>query len=100
MQSSVGPSRLQVAAGFSWDVGLNSLKPASAAEEADFSDGEDQDRSSKVRMHQVQLCLFPSLYLNIFCHQTQHLTSFVSASPRRRLAMSSSRRKRQQRRPW
>ncbi|TMS23923.1 Protein RRP5-like protein [Larimichthys crocea] len=47
MQSSVGPSRLQVAAGFSWDVGLSSLKPASAAEEADFSDGEDQDRSSK-----------------------------------------------------
>ncbi|XP_019115723.2 protein RRP5 homolog isoform X2 [Larimichthys crocea] len=47
MQSSVGPSRLQVAAGFSWDVGLSSLKPASTAEEADFSDGEDQDRSSK-----------------------------------------------------
>ncbi|KAE8300915.1 Protein RRP5-like protein NF-kappa-B-binding protein [Larimichthys crocea] len=47
MQRSVGPSRLQVAAGFSWDVGLSSLKPASAAEEADFSDGEDQDRSSK-----------------------------------------------------
>ncbi|TKS69125.1 Protein RRP5 -like protein NF-kappa-B-binding protein [Collichthys lucidus] len=47
MQSSAGPSRLQVAAGFSWDVGLSSLKPASAAEEVDFSDGEDQDRSSK-----------------------------------------------------
>ncbi|KAG8015141.1 Protein RRP5-like protein [Nibea albiflora] len=46
-QSSAGPSRLQVAAGFSWDVGLSSLKPASAAEEGDSSDGEDQDGSSK-----------------------------------------------------
>ncbi|XP_044047429.1 protein RRP5 homolog isoform X2 [Siniperca chuatsi] len=45
--SSVGPPRLQVAAGFSWDVGLSSLKPASAAPEGDFSDGEDQDGSSK-----------------------------------------------------
>uniref|UniRef100_UPI0037E730AC protein RRP5 homolog n=1 Tax=Semicossyphus pulcher TaxID=241346 RepID=UPI0037E730AC len=46
-QSSAGPSRLQVAAGFSWDVGLSSLKPASAAQEGDSSDGEDQDGSSK-----------------------------------------------------
>lgn len=46
--SSAGPSRLQVAAGFSWDVGLSSLKPASAAQEGDSSDGEDQDGSSKV----------------------------------------------------
>ncbi|XP_056228146.1 protein RRP5 homolog isoform X2 [Seriola aureovittata] len=45
--SSAGPARLQVAAGFSWDVGLNSLKPASAAQHGDSSDGEDQDRSSK-----------------------------------------------------
>ncbi|XP_071359529.1 protein RRP5 homolog isoform X2 [Trachinotus anak] len=45
--SSAGPARLQVAAGFSWDVGLNSLKPASAAQDADSSDGEDQDRGSK-----------------------------------------------------
>uniref|UniRef100_A0A8C4IHY3 Protein RRP5 homolog n=1 Tax=Dicentrarchus labrax TaxID=13489 RepID=A0A8C4IHY3_DICLA len=42
-----GPSRLQVAAGFSWDVGLSSLKPASAAQDGDSSDGEDQDGSSK-----------------------------------------------------
>uniref|UniRef100_A0A8D0CUM6 Protein RRP5 homolog n=1 Tax=Sander lucioperca TaxID=283035 RepID=A0A8D0CUM6_SANLU len=41
------PCRLQVAAGFSWDVGLSSLKPASAAQEGDSSDGEDQDGSSK-----------------------------------------------------
>uniref|UniRef100_A0A3Q3IP10 Protein RRP5 homolog n=1 Tax=Monopterus albus TaxID=43700 RepID=A0A3Q3IP10_MONAL len=41
--SSEGPSRLQVAAGFSWDVGLSSLKPASAAQEGDSSDREDQD---------------------------------------------------------
>lgn len=47
IRNSVGPSRLQVAAGFSWDVGLSSLKPASAAPEGDFSDGEDQDGSSK-----------------------------------------------------
>uniref|UniRef100_A0A7N8X5R9 Protein RRP5 homolog n=1 Tax=Mastacembelus armatus TaxID=205130 RepID=A0A7N8X5R9_9TELE len=41
------PSRLQVAAGFSWDMGLSSLKPASAARDGDSSDGEDQDGSSK-----------------------------------------------------
>ncbi|KAM9362984.1 protein RRP5 homolog [Symphorus nematophorus] len=46
-QTSAGPSRLQVAAGFSWDVGLSSLKPASAAQEGDSSDGEDQEGSSK-----------------------------------------------------
>ncbi|KAK2919332.1 protein RRP5 homolog isoform X1 [Channa argus] len=45
--SSAGPSRLQVAAGFSWDVGLSSLKPASVAQEGDSSDGEDQDTSNK-----------------------------------------------------
>ncbi|XP_035493857.2 protein RRP5 homolog [Scophthalmus maximus] len=45
--SSAGPSRLQVGAGFSWDVGLNSLKPAAAAQDGDSSDGEDQDGSGK-----------------------------------------------------
>ncbi|XP_042340555.1 protein RRP5 homolog isoform X2 [Plectropomus leopardus] len=45
--SSAGPSRLQVAAGFSWDMGLSSLKPASAVQEGDSSDGEDQEGSSK-----------------------------------------------------
>ncbi|XP_026215037.1 protein RRP5 homolog isoform X2 [Anabas testudineus] len=45
--SSAGQSRLQIAAGFSWDVGLSSLKPASAAQEGDCSDGEDQDVSNK-----------------------------------------------------
>ncbi|XP_054459743.1 protein RRP5 homolog [Anoplopoma fimbria] len=45
--SPAGPSRLQLAAGFSWDVHLSSLKPASAAQDADSSDGEDQDGSSK-----------------------------------------------------
>uniref|UniRef100_A0A3B4VFG8 Protein RRP5 homolog n=1 Tax=Seriola dumerili TaxID=41447 RepID=A0A3B4VFG8_SERDU len=50
-----GPARLQVAAGFSWDVGLNSLKPASAAQGGDSSDGEDQDRSSKKKSrHEVE----------------------------------------------
>lgn len=45
--SSAGPSRLQVAAGFSWDMALNSLKPAAAAKDPDSSDGEDQEGSSK-----------------------------------------------------
>ncbi|XP_026158937.1 protein RRP5 homolog isoform X2 [Mastacembelus armatus] len=45
--NSAAPSRLQVAAGFSWDMGLSSLKPASAARDGDSSDGEDQDGSSK-----------------------------------------------------
>lgn len=45
--TSAGPSRLQVAAGFSWDVGLSSLKPASAVQDGDSSDGEDQDGSTK-----------------------------------------------------
>ncbi|KAM7418676.1 hypothetical protein PAMA_016009 [Pampus argenteus] len=47
MPSSAAPSRLQVAAGFSWDMGLSSLKPASAAKDADSSDEEDQEGSSK-----------------------------------------------------
>ncbi|XP_067440027.1 protein RRP5 homolog isoform X2 [Thunnus thynnus] len=45
--STAGPSRLQVAAGFSWDMALNSLKPAAAAKDPDSSDGEDQEGSSK-----------------------------------------------------
>ncbi|XP_047435563.1 protein RRP5 homolog isoform X2 [Mugil cephalus] len=56
--SSDGPSRLQVAAGFSWDVGLSSLKPASAAQEDDSSDEEDQDGSSKAQKktrHELEL---------------------------------------------
>uniref|UniRef100_A0A1A8CQL2 Protein RRP5 homolog n=1 Tax=Nothobranchius kadleci TaxID=1051664 RepID=A0A1A8CQL2_NOTKA len=44
---SAGPSRLQVAAGFSWDVRLSSLKPAAAAKEEDPSDGEGQEGNSK-----------------------------------------------------
>lgn len=47
--SSAGPSRLQVASGFSWDVGLSSLKPASAAQESQSSDEEEQDKSNKVK---------------------------------------------------
>ncbi|XP_029001010.1 protein RRP5 homolog isoform X3 [Betta splendens] len=45
--SSTGPSRLQISAGFSWDIGLSSLKPAFTAQEDDSSDGEDQEGSSK-----------------------------------------------------
>lgn len=44
---SVGTSRLHVAGGFSWDVGLSSLKPASVAHEGGLSDGEDQETISK-----------------------------------------------------
>ncbi|XP_077380962.1 protein RRP5 homolog isoform X2 [Festucalex cinctus] len=47
VSSTSGPSRLQVTAGFSWDVGLSSLKPATANKHADLSDGEDQDESNK-----------------------------------------------------
>lgn len=50
----MGPARLQVAAGFSWDVGLSSLKPAAAAQDGDSSDEEDQHRDSKVRQTQMQ----------------------------------------------
>uniref|UniRef100_UPI003AB019B0 protein RRP5 homolog isoform X1 n=1 Tax=Centroberyx gerrardi TaxID=166262 RepID=UPI003AB019B0 len=56
--SPAGPSRLQVSAGFSWDMGLNSLKPASAAQEADSSDGEDQEengKSQKKSRHELEL---------------------------------------------
>ncbi|XP_034095029.1 protein RRP5 homolog [Gymnodraco acuticeps] len=48
-QSSAAPSRLQLAAGFSWDVALSSLKPASVAQEGDSSEGEDEDGSSKTQ---------------------------------------------------
>ncbi|XP_029949686.1 protein RRP5 homolog isoform X2 [Salarias fasciatus] len=41
------PARLQVAASFSWDVGLSALKPASAGLDPDSSDGEDQEESTK-----------------------------------------------------
>ncbi|RVE75742.1 hypothetical protein OJAV_G00001760 [Oryzias javanicus] len=47
--ASSGPSRLQVTAGFSWDEGLSSLKPPSAAQDAESSDAEDQDRSDKTQ---------------------------------------------------
>ncbi|XP_034457166.1 protein RRP5 homolog isoform X2 [Hippoglossus hippoglossus] len=53
--SSAVPSRLQVAAGFSWDVGLNSLKPASAAQDGDSSDGEDQDGSKPQKKSRHEL---------------------------------------------
>ncbi|XP_043970110.1 protein RRP5 homolog isoform X1 [Gambusia affinis] len=45
--SSTGPSRLQVAAGFSWDVGLSSLKPVLEAKDGESSDGEEQDGNEK-----------------------------------------------------
>ncbi|XP_017272432.1 protein RRP5 homolog [Kryptolebias marmoratus] len=44
---SAGPSRLQVAAGFSWDVGLSSLKPANSTKEEESSDDEDQEEKTK-----------------------------------------------------
>uniref|UniRef100_A0A665SY97 Protein RRP5 homolog n=1 Tax=Echeneis naucrates TaxID=173247 RepID=A0A665SY97_ECHNA len=52
---TTGPARLQVAAGFSWDVGLNSLKPVSEAQDGTSSDEEDQDRSNKKKSrHEVE----------------------------------------------
>lgn len=53
--SSAAPSRLQVAAGFSWDVGLSSLKPALAAQDGDSSDGEDEDIGSKVARKHISV---------------------------------------------
>uniref|UniRef100_A0A665SY91 Protein RRP5 homolog n=1 Tax=Echeneis naucrates TaxID=173247 RepID=A0A665SY91_ECHNA len=53
--AKVSPARLQVAAGFSWDVGLNSLKPVSEAQDGTSSDEEDQDRSNKKKSrHEVE----------------------------------------------
>lgn len=43
---SVEQARLQVTGGFSWDVGLSSLKPVFVAQEGDSSD-EEQDTTSK-----------------------------------------------------
>lgn len=61
-QSSTGLSRLQVATGFSWDVGLNSLKPLSAVQESESSDEEEPDKSNKVKQ------------IETFCWDTfQHL---------------------------
>lgn len=76
-QSSAGPSRLQVAAGFSWDVGLSSLKPASVVQEGDSSDGEDQDGSSKVslRMHICPTTPFSPFLLGSEAFPATKLTS-------------------------
>nr|XP_057914269.1 protein RRP5 homolog isoform X2 [Doryrhamphus excisus] len=49
VHNSTGRSRLQVATGFSWDVGLSSLQPPTANKDADSSDGEDQEESSKTQ---------------------------------------------------
>ena len=44
-----GPGRLQVSAGFSWDVGLNSLKPATVhLQHGDSSEGEESEEMDKV----------------------------------------------------
>ncbi|TNM85943.1 hypothetical protein fugu_008214 [Takifugu bimaculatus] len=53
-QSSAGLSRLQVAAGFSWDVGLNSLKPLSAVQESESSDEEEPDKTQKKSRHELE----------------------------------------------
>ncbi|XP_038146651.1 protein RRP5 homolog [Cyprinodon tularosa] len=45
--SPAGPARLQLAAGFSWDEGLSSLRPASQPKDGDSSDGEEQDGNNK-----------------------------------------------------
>uniref|UniRef100_A0A3Q2DAZ4 Protein RRP5 homolog n=1 Tax=Cyprinodon variegatus TaxID=28743 RepID=A0A3Q2DAZ4_CYPVA len=45
--SPAAPARLQLAAGFSWDEGLSSLRPASQPKDGDSSDGEEQDGNNK-----------------------------------------------------
>ncbi|XP_064171812.1 protein RRP5 homolog [Anguilla rostrata] len=42
-----GPVRLQVAGGFSWDVALSSLRPATAGIGADSSEDEDEEEQAK-----------------------------------------------------
>ncbi|CAL8388333.1 unnamed protein product [Arctogadus glacialis] len=46
-----GPARLQVSAGFSWDLGLNSLRPAAvdprAPQDGDSSAGEESEETDK-----------------------------------------------------
>ncbi|CAL8269480.1 unnamed protein product [Gadus morhua 'NCC'] len=45
-----GPARLQVSAGFSWDLGLSSLRPATAdprAQDGDSSAGEESEETDK-----------------------------------------------------
>ncbi|KAM4603795.1 protein RRP5 homolog isoform 1-T2 [Polymixia lowei] len=57
-QDHAGPLRLQVSAGFSWDAELSSLKPASAAQDADSSDGEDENEGGKPQKksrHELEL---------------------------------------------
>lgn len=77
--SSAGPSRLQVAAGFSWDMGLNSLKPASADKDPDSSDGEDQEGGSKVRQEGAYLVLKPlSVIVSLLLLHLTHFLMFIS----------------------
>lgn len=75
--SSSGPCRLQVAAGFFWDVGLSSLKPASAAHDEDCSDADEQEVSAKVKSpkrhpynlrttDQTFVKCYKSIYLGLF----------------------------------
>lgn len=47
--ASEAPSRLQVASGFSWDVALSSLKPATSAQNA-YESSDDEQEDSKVSL--------------------------------------------------
>ncbi|XP_055013980.1 protein RRP5 homolog isoform X2 [Boleophthalmus pectinirostris] len=56
-KSSAGQARLQVTGGFSWDIGLSSLKPISVTHDGDSSDGEDQEtsiRPQKKTRHELE----------------------------------------------
>ncbi|KAJ3614113.1 hypothetical protein NHX12_017689 [Muraenolepis orangiensis] len=61
-----GPARLQVAAGFSWDLSLNSLKPAALdgeARTADSSDEEDREEAVKPQKKPRDATAFERLLL-------------------------------------
>ncbi|CAN9509947.1 unnamed protein product [Ophioblennius macclurei] len=49
LPTSAAPSRLQVAGSFSWDVALSALKPATAAQDGESSDGEDQEQNGEAQ---------------------------------------------------
>ncbi|XP_036380286.1 protein RRP5 homolog isoform X1 [Megalops cyprinoides] len=46
-ESRAGPARLQVSGGFSWDLALSALRPATVGLGADSSDGEDEEEQAK-----------------------------------------------------
>ncbi|XP_077574837.1 protein RRP5 homolog [Stigmatopora nigra] len=55
VSSSSDPSRLRVETGFSWELGLSSLKPATANNSTDWSDVEEQEESKPQKKSRQEL---------------------------------------------